>query len=238
MGRWESHLVADSSYYEHEIYDYDVLKENLRVHHTPLSSSGLVLRNLTKTNLPEGFKKVNNLCIKVEKGECFCLLGVAGAGKTATLRMIVGSLLPTAGDVTMEGHSLMRNYPVYTRQFGYCPYHSPFLKELTGQEVITLIGTLRRIPPDVLDGLVTNLSLRLLFLQDLDNFISTYSPNAVRKLSAAVSMIGDPKIVVLDEPTTNIDLMSREHLFKSINTLVKEKGSIVLLTSRRYLYSA
>lgn len=179
-----------------------------------------------------GSKKVDNLCMKVEKGECFCLLGVSGAGKTAVLRMLVGARMPTSGDITEAGLSLRKNYPKYIRKFGYCPYESPFLKELTGQEVIKLIGTLRRIPRQVLEGLITNLSLKLLFLHDLDNVISTYSANSVRKLSAAVAMIGDPSVVALDEPTNSIDLISREHLFKSIKGMV-DRGSIVVLASRR-----
>lgn len=134
-------------------------------------------------------KRVDNLCLRVDRGECFCLLGISGAGKTATLRMIVGSQMPTSGDAKIGGYSLMGNYPKYIRRFGYCPADSPFLAELTGQEVIQLIGTLRRTPGPVLEGIITNLSLRLLFLHDLDNFIRSYSTNSVRKLSAAVAMV-------------------------------------------------
>lgn len=58
-----------------------------------------------------GLRKVDNLCVKVDRGECFCLLGVAGAGKTATLKMLVGARMPTSGDVLIDGISLMKNYP-------------------------------------------------------------------------------------------------------------------------------
>lgn len=104
---------------------------------------------------------------------------------------------------------------------------------MTGNEVLKLIGTLRQIPSAELEAMITNLSLRLLFVHDLDNQIKTYNTNSIRKLSAAVAMIGEPLVVVFDEPTDSIDLISREYLFKCIKTLT-QKGSIVVLSSRRY----
>lgn len=113
---------------------------------------------------------------------------------------------------------------------GYCPEDIPFLPELTGHEILNLIGVMRRIPQEQLDAFITNLSLRLLFLHDLETQIKNYSNVSARKLAAAVAMLGNPEVVLFDEPTNGIDLVSREYLFKSINNLTS-KGSIVIVSS-------
>jgi ABC-type multidrug transport system fused ATPase/permease subunit len=107
MRSWKGRFPPAGSF-EHEIYDYDVLSEILHVENEGIGAPDLVIRKLTK-ELP-GVKKVDELCLKIDRGECFCLLGVAGAGKSATLRMLVGARMPTSGDVTIDGHSLMNDY--------------------------------------------------------------------------------------------------------------------------------
>jgi ABC-2 type transport system ATP-binding protein len=156
-----------------------------------------------------------------------------GAGKKATLEIVAGKSFPTSGDVTINGISLVREHRKYIRQLGYCPDKSPFLEELSGLEILRLVGTLRKIPSEVLDSLITNLSLRLLFIHDLESRVFTYNMVSQKKLSAAAAMLGYPPVVLFNEPSVGIDPLSKEYLFNSIRSLIS-RGSIVMIISQKY----
>jgi ABC-type multidrug transport system ATPase subunit len=137
-----------------------------------------------------------NLCIPA--GECFGLLGVNGAGKTTTLSMLTGDLNPTSGDAYICGRPLSDHQTKY--YVGYCPQTDPLLDLMTGWEVLEFFGRIRGdIPEDVLQERILELTNTVGLGPHIHKNCSVYSGGNKRKLSLAISLIGDPAVLFLDE---------------------------------------
>ena len=173
---------------------------------------------------------VNNLTFGIPSGQCFGLLGVNGAGKTSTFRMLTGELGMGAGSAVVNGHDVATRLRQARRSMGYCPQYDGLVVELTGRETIRMFCMLRGIPADHREAEVS----RLLTMFDLDDhsdrLAGTYSGGNKRKLSTAIAMVGDPDVVFLDEPTTGMDPGARRFLWRALTAAVAQ-GKTIVLTS-------
>ncbi|XP_059244429.1 phospholipid-transporting ATPase ABCA7 isoform X3 [Mustela nigripes] len=187
--------------------DDDVARERERVVQGDTQGDVLVLRDLTK---------------------CFGLLGVNGAGKTSTFRMVTGDTLPSGGEATLAGHSVAREPASAHRHMGYCPQSDAIFELLTGRQHLELFARLRGVPETQVAQTASLGLERLGLLQSADQPAGTYSGGNKRKLATAVALVGDPAVVFLDEPTTGMDPSSRRFLWNSLLAVVREGRSVVL----------
>lgn len=211
--------------------DVDVSNERRRVLRGRGKRDLLRLQNLTKVYVTKKLGRhlaVDRLCLGVPAGECFGLLGVNGAGKTTTFRMLTGELVPTGGDATLAGQSILRDIYKVQQNIGYCPQFDALYGELTATEHLQLYARLRGVPPKDQKAVV-NWALEKLCLKEYASKTSdTYSGGNRRKLSTALALLGHPPIIFLDEPTTGMDPYSRRFLWDLILDLIRDGRSVIL----------
>ncbi|CAM1313391.1 ABCA3 (predicted) [Pycnogonum litorale] len=212
--------------------DEDVEKERNRILNQSLSELGnanvLVFRDLTKTY--GALNAVDHLSVGILRSECFGLLGINGAGKTSTFKMITGDEAITEGDAYLDGYSVKTELAKVQQRLGYCPQFDALIDELTGEETLMLFARLRGVPEKYICQVVNQLTEDLLLEKHIKKLTKSYSGGNKRKLSVAIALIGEPPIVFLDEPTAGVDPVARRLMWKTI-CQVKDSGRSVLLTS-------
>jgi ABC-2 type transport system ATP-binding protein len=176
------------------------------------------------------FTAVRDLSFHVQHGELYALLGTNGAGKTSTLEVVEGHRRPTSGTVRIFGEN-PQDRPAVRPRTGIMLQDSGFSPDLTVRESVGLIGTLsgRRDDVDRVLG-VAGLSRRA------STSVSQLSGGEKRRLDFATAVYGGPELVILDEPTTGLDIQSRDALWAAVDRL-REEGSTVVLTTH-YLEEA
>lgn len=211
--------------------DADVMQETDRIRNmsqAEIANGNLVLNGLTKYY--GSHLAVNQLHLAIGGAECFGLLGINGAGKTTTFKMMTGDEIISSGDAFIRGYSMRNQMHKVHQMIGYCPQFDALLMDLTGRETIKIFALLRGIPKGNINELTNKFSLELGFSPHLDKKISAYSGGNKRKLSTALSLIGDPSLIFLDEPTTGMDPGAKRQLWNIINS-TRNSGRSVVLTS-------
>eukprot|EP00483_Globobulimina_turgida_P011699 UN11721 len=171
---------------------------------------------------------VRGVSLAVKQGEVFGYLGVNGAGKTSTLACLTGERSVTYGDAYVNGYSISNQISV-RRYIGYCPQFDALFDLLTGREHLKFYGRIKGLKGSELTKQV-NMLLQVLSLTRYANRrAGTYSGGNKRKLSVAISMIGNPPIVFLDEPSTGMDPMARRSMWEFIRATMS--GRCVILTT-------
>ena len=183
-------------------------------------------QNLTKKF--GDFLAVDNLDLKIKKGEVFGFLGPNGAGKTTSISMMVGLLRPSSGKVLINGKEVE---DTDKRTIGICPQELVLWENLTCYESLKLMGDMYEVPKDILDQRIENL-LKDLFLTDKANtVVSNLSGGMKRRLNLALAVIHEPEIVLLDEPSEGLDPQSRRVLWNYILSMRDNDGKTVILTT-------
>lgn len=179
----------------------------------------------------EQFVAVHGTWLGVNKGECFCLLGPNGAGKTTTINCLTGAVPITNGDALMYGESVRTPGGLSSiRAFmGVCPQFDILWDKLTGREHLRLFADIKGIPSTHKKKQVESLLEQVKLLEAGDVVAGAYSGGMRRRLSVAVALIGDPKIVFLDEPTTGMDPISRRHVWDLIDKAKRDR--VIVLTT-------
>ncbi|XP_053674249.1 phospholipid-transporting ATPase ABCA3-like [Anopheles nili] len=191
----------------------------------------LMVRNLSKRYGNAAPPAVDRLTFAVGERECFGLLGVNGAGKTSTFRMLTGDRRITSGDAWVTSYHLRTQLPSVYRKIGYCPQFDALLEDLSGRETLRIFARLRGIPSRSIESLVERLAVDLHFKCHLDKRIQAYSGGTRRKLSTALALIGDPAVVYLDEPTTGMDPSAKRHFWNVMYRVRAEGRTALVLTS-------
>ncbi|CAH6779324.1 phospholipid-transporting ATPase ABCA7 [Phodopus roborovskii] len=208
--------------------DEDVARERERVTKGATKGDMLVLRDLTKVYRGQRSPAVDRLCLGIPPGECFGLLGVNGAGKTSTFRMVTGDTLPSNGEAVLAGHNVALEPAAAHRSMGYCPQSDAIFDLLTGREHLELFARLRGVPKAQVAQTALSGLVRLGLSSYADRPAGTYSGGNKRKLATALALVGDPAVVFLDEPTTGMDPSARRFLWNSLLSVVREGRSVVL----------
>lgn len=170
---------------------------------------------------------VEDLTIGIREREIFGFLGPNGAGKTTAIRMIVGLLEPTRGTVTIAGSSNVDP----KAGLGICPQDLVLWEQLTCWENLYFMGTMYDEPRESLEARIEDILEKLNLLEKKDSPASALSGGMKRKLNMGMSLVHDPEIVVLDEPSAGLDPQSRFSLWEYIDGLRKDKGRTVILTT-------
>lgn len=162
--------------------------------------------------------------------ECFGLLGLNGAGKTSTFKMLTGDEIITSGTAYVCGVSLKHNMNTVNKMIGYCPQYDALFDELTGRQTLEIYCLLRGIPRHKIHSTSIALAKNFNFLQHIDKKVNEYSGGNKRKLSTAIGVVGNPIVVYLDEPTTGMDPSAKRHLWNMI-CKIRDSGASIVLTS-------
>ncbi|MFC1577112.1 ABC transporter ATP-binding protein [Candidatus Omnitrophota bacterium] len=172
-------------------------------------------------------KAVDNLSFSVKKGEIFGFLGPNGAGKTSTIKALLGLIVPKSGSVTLFNKPICSSL---RRSVGYMPETADYYVYLTPKELLNFYGKLFGIRHRPLKNKIDEL-LELVGLKDEgDHLLRTFSKGMLQKISFAQSLINDPDLLILDEPTTGFDPIARMNMRDTILNL-KNNGKTVFFSS-------
>ncbi|GBM33344.1 ATP-binding cassette sub-family A member 17 [Araneus ventricosus] len=202
---------------------------NLLATHPESNGEALVVSDLTK--LFKNFCAVNHLTFGIHQEECFGLLGVNGAGKTTTFRMLTGDCYPTEGNAFIQNCSLNTNLKKFQSYLGYCPQFDALIDRLTGREMLMFFGQLRGLTGSYLHEKVEKLIKMTDLTKHADKQTQFYSGGNKRKLSVAIALIGSPPLILLDDPTTGVDPVSRRKIWNILSQARNNTGTAVLFTT-------
>ncbi|XP_036935188.1 retinal-specific phospholipid-transporting ATPase ABCA4a isoform X3 [Acanthopagrus latus] len=208
--------------------DLDVAEERERIYRSEKTKDILRVRDLSKTYTGTIIPAVDRICVGVSPGECFGLLGVNGAGKTTMFKMLTGDIDVTSGEASVAGHCILTNILDVHQNMGYCPQFDAIDELLTGREHLHLYARLRGVPEAEISRVADWAIQKLGLSEDAGRSAGTYSGGNKRKLSTAIAMIGCPALVLLDEPTTGMDPLSRRFLWNSIMSVIQDRRAVVL----------
>ena len=168
---------------------------------------------------------VRGLNLEIQGGECFGLLGPNGAGKTTTIEILEGLLDPTSGEVMILGHTWQKNSREMREWLGISLQETRLSEKLTVRETIELFASFYREPRSA-DEVLDDLQLG----EKADAFVGKLSGGQRQRLAVATALVGNPKILFLDEPTTGLDPQSRRQLWDIIRSFQREGGTVLLTT--------
>ncbi|CAF1233873.1 unnamed protein product [Adineta ricciae] len=176
------------------------------------------------------FQAVSNLTLEFFAGEVCTLLGHNGAGKTTTTFILVGMLEPTSGRVTIQGFDNQSQIEEVRHHLGFCPQYDILYNELSVEEHLELIAKMRHMDKEVMKESIETILQLIGLTNDRGTLSKDLSGGMKRRLSIGISLINDPKVVILDEPTSGIDPYNRRLIWTIIRKL-KLTGKCVLLTT-------
>jgi ABC-2 type transport system ATP-binding protein len=173
---------------------------------------------------------VKNVSFTIDKGEIFGILGPNGAGKSTIVNILNTLVKPDKGDVIIDGVNIKDDGVTIKLIMGVVPQEIALYEELTAYENLMFWGGLYNIPKSVLKTIVNN-TLEIVDLSYRKNDrISTFSGGMKRRINIACSLLHNPKILVLDEPTVGVDPQNRNHIFEVIERLNNEGMTIIYTT--------
>ena len=172
-----------------------------------------------------GEKRVlDNLSFKIKEGEIIGFVGPNAAGKTTTMRVIVGYLKPTTGEVTIDGKDPINERIDVLKQIGYLPENNPLYQEMKVFEYLNFIASIKN-NRDNLESLKEQTGIKEVYESKIEELSRGYK----QRVGLAAALIGHPKILILDEPTSGLDPIEQEKIRNLIKTLGKKK-TIILST--------
>ena len=172
------------------------------------------------------FTAADDVSFEVNKGEVFALLGPNGSGKTTTMKAIVGLNIPTEGRILVRGIDVNRQPKRARTIMSYLPQRVVFPENLTAREVIRFYGRVRRLPMSVADEMLA----KARFNGFSDKLVSEFSGGMVQRLGLAVASMPDAPILLLDEPTANLDPQGVKR-FREFVLEQKQKGTTVIFST-------
>lgn len=219
----------------------DCLQEKQRVRNmingdpSAVADCPLIVDNLSKSYA--GQRAVNGLSFAAVRGECFGLLGVNGAGKTSAFQMITANLAIDSGSIQIDGIDIRKDEVAFRQRFGYCPQYDALNKFMTAEQSLRFMALMRGLSSSKADQAGVEASVqfwlgKMNLLKYRDVQVRNYSGGTKRKLLAAMAMIGAPSLVLLDEPTTGVDPISRRFLWQCIKDFQSSHRTVVLTSHR------
>jgi ABC-2 type transport system ATP-binding protein len=187
----------------------------------------LEVKNLTKVYGKH--VAVNDLSFKVEDGQIYGFLGPNGAGKSTTMNIITGCLAATEGTVTVDGHDICEDQYEAKKCIGYLPELPPLYLDMTAEEYLTFVARAKKIKKSEILQEVARVTSKTNIVDVKDRLMKNLSKGYKQRVGIAQALIGDPKLIILDEPTVGLDPKQ----IIEIRELIKELGKThtVILSS-------
>lgn len=181
------------------------------------------------TKMFGNFIAVDNIDIKVKEGTINGFIGPNGAGKTTTMKILIGALHPTKGSGTIKGHPL--GSMGTKKLIGFSPEHPKFYEEMKAHKYLAYMGMVCGMPRSAADQRASELLKWLGIDSFSEKIIRGFSAGMRQKLSLAQSLIHEPEILILDEPTANLDPAGRLSIIENLKELCKEANVTVFISS-------
>ena len=182
-------------------------------------------------------KAVDGIDLNISRGEIYGFLGPNGAGKTTLVRMLITLLLPSGGGATVAGFDVIEQANDVRLRIGAALQEAALDPKQTGREILRLQGRLYGLSRRDIDTRLDELSSLIDIGDAIDRFIGTYSGGMKRRLDLAASLIHNPEILFLDEPTTGLDPISRARVWDEVRRVNQEMDVTIFLTTQ-YLEEA
>lgn len=179
----------------------------------------------------DGVKAVENLNLRIRRGEIYGFLGPNGAGKTTTILMLLGLTEPTSGEVRVCGHDSIREPLEVKRITGYLPENVGFYEDLTARENLRYIARLNGIPDRESARKIDEVLEKVGLLEVADWPVGKFSRGMKQRLGIADVLIKDPLLAILDEPTAGIDPEGANQILELIVDMSRERNMTVMLAS-------
>ena len=196
----------------------------------------VIAQHLTKTYRNGEVKALDDLSLDVEEGTVLGVLGPNGAGKTTTVRILATLLKPDSGSATVAGIDVMKHPDKVRELIGLSGQYAAVDETLTGWDNLVMFGRLYHLGKSASIKRADELLERFSLTDSARRPIKTYSGGMRRRLDLAASLIVQPKVLFLDEPTTGLDPRGRQEMWQVIQELVK--GGVTLLLTTQYLEEA
>ena len=175
-------------------------------------------------------RAVDGLTLAIPEAEVFGLLGPNGSGKTTTINCLTGLLKPTAGAITVAGYDVQVNGSEARGVMGVSPQETAVYPYLTGRENVELFGELQDLPRKTLDERTDYVIEKVGLMEEAGRRVGNYSGGMKRRVSIAMALVADPKVVLLDEPTVGMDPQARRAVWDFILDL-RDRGKTIVITT-------
>lgn len=189
-------------------------------------------KNVSKI-YPGGKVAVENINLRIERGEFVCFIGTSGGGKTTTLRMINGMLIPTGGDITVDGKNIHDIDPIELRRsIGYVIQNIGLMPHMTIRDNITLVPRLLKWPKEKRDARAKEL-IKMVELPEefLDRYPSELSGGQQQRIGVIRALAADQQIILMDEPFGALDPLTREALQRLVKRLQQQMGRTIIMVT-------
>ena len=196
------------------------------------------MQAIKTTKLVKQYKKitaVDELNLEIDEGELFSLLGVNGAGKTTTIKMLSCLTEPTSGDAVVGGYSVKNEPEKVKCLIGVSPQETAVAPNLSVKENLELICGIHGFSKEKTKGKIEELSTQFNLGDVMKRKAGKLSGGWQRRLSIAMALISEPKILFLDEPTLGLDVIAKHDLWQAIKAL---KGKITIILTTHYMEEA
>ena len=196
------------------------------------------MNSIKTVNLTKKYKDltaVDNLNLQINSGELFSLLGINGAGKTTTVKMLSCLTNPTSGEAFVGGYSITNDKLTVKSIIGTSPQETAVAPNLTVKENLELMCSIHGFSKEKQKAKINELSEQFHLQNILQKKAGKLSGGWQRRLSIALALISEPKILFLDEPTLGLDVIARSELWDIIKDL---KGKITIILTTHYLEEA
>ncbi len=203
---------------------------------TRVTDQAVVTRDLVR-EYKGGIRAVDEVSLSIDSGGIFGFLGPNGAGKSTIVRMLTTLLRPTSGTAIVAGYDVVKQPDAVRRRIGVALQDAAIDPYMTGRELLRLQGVLHGLRRAECRGRADVLLGRLDLEDAADRRVATYSGGMRRRLDLALSLVHEPVVLFLDEPTTGLDPVSRITLWEEVRRLNREHGTTVFLTTQ-YLEEA
>ena len=178
------------------------------------------------------FPAVENVSFGMPEGECFALLGVNGAGKSTTFKGLTGEIQPTQGEILIKGMDITREFGKIRKQIGYCPQFDAIFELMSVEEHLKYYAMIKGIKPEKRTALINEKIDELNLTEYRNNPAGSLSGGNKRKLSVAIALLGNPPIILLDEPSAGMDPEARRFMWSVVSRISQlRKQSTVILTT-------
>ena len=194
----------------------------------------LKISELHKT-FENGFQAVKGVNLKMYNGQIFALLGHNGAGKTTTISMLTGLIESTSGNAEVLGYDIFNEMNDVRQFMGVCPQHDILFEMLTPEEHLDIFCEFKGVDRKIKDQEIKKMLIDVDVYNFKDTLAGNLSGGSKRKLSVAIALIGGSKLVLLDEPSSGLDLSARRKLW---NMLKNYKQNRIIILTTHYMDEA
>lgn len=189
---------------------------------------------LTLSNVVKYYGNVlalDNISFEINSGDIIAFLGPNGSGKTTTMRIITGFFAPTEGKVKFEGYDVTEMPEIVKSKIGYLPENPPVYPELTVSEYLNFVAELKKMPHNKIKKRVENVIEMTGLKEKQNSFISSLSKGYRQRVGIAQSIVNNPSLLILDEPTVGLDPLQVIEIRNLIKTLSKEEKRTIILST-------